>query len=248
LQTPATLAVTLSRMRTRTKLTALLVACAALAAGAAAHAAPIPVAVYTFQGQDDVSAFQKVFGDKCKRKWAGNQAMSIAVLEGNSCVYRSSVVADSSDQYADQGMVATTTVSGGTKKQQNKAFAGIGVRRSDTAGYVLRVLPNAHKWQYFRDPKGAEGPKLEASGQGKFVRVGSKPNMIAIRAFSRGGTTTSVIATVNGRGVVAATDSGADQPDGRQTVVTSGAKGSGSGAGLMGILDDVTVQVPNPFG
>jgi hypothetical protein len=48
--------------------------------------------------------------------------------------------------------------------------------------------------------------------------------------------------------VVAATDSGADQPDGRQTVVTSGAKGSGSGAGLMGIFDDVTVQVPNPFG
>ena len=60
----------------RTKLTALIVALAALAAGAVAQAAPIPVAVYTFQGQDDVNAFQKVFGDKCKRKWAGNQAMS----------------------------------------------------------------------------------------------------------------------------------------------------------------------------
>src|SRR5690242_7595066 len=103
-------------MRKRAKLTALIVACAAIAAGAAAHAAPIPVATYTFQGQDDVNAFRKVFGDKCKRKWAGNQAMSIMVREGNSCVYRSSVVADSSDQYADQGMVATTTVSGGTKK------------------------------------------------------------------------------------------------------------------------------------
>jgi hypothetical protein len=234
-------------MRTRTKLTALLVACAALAAGAVAHAAPIPVAVYQFQGQDDVNAFQKVFGDKCKRKWAGNQAMSIAVREGNSCVYRSSVIADSSDQYADQGMVATTTVSGGSKKQLNKVFAGIGVRRSDNAGYVLRVLPNAHKWQYFRDPKGAGAPKLEAAGKGKFVKAGAKPNVIALRAFSRGGTTTSVIATVNGRGVVSATDSGADQPDGRQTVVTSGVKGAGSGAGIMGIFDDVTVQVPNPF-
>ncbi len=235
-------------MRARTKLTALIVACGALAAGAAAHAAPVPVAVYTFQGQDDVNAFQKVFGDKCKRKWAGNQAMSIAVREGNSCMYRSSVVADSSDQYADQGMVATTTVSGGTRKSAPKSFVGIGVRRSDTAGYILRVLPNKHKWQYLRDPKGAAGLKLEASGSGKFVKLGTKPNVIAIRAFSRGGTTTSVIASVNGHGVVSTTDSGADQPDGRQTAVTSGAKGSGSGAGITGIFDDVTVQVPNPFG
>ena len=122
------------------------------------------------------------------------------------------------------------------------------MRRSDTAGYVLRILPNKHKWQYLRDPKGAAGPKLEASGSGKFVKLGSKPNVIAIRAFSRGGTTTSVIATVNGRGVVSATDSGADQPDGRQTVLTAGAKGSGSGAGITGVFDNVTVQVPNPFG
>jgi hypothetical protein len=235
-------------MRTPTKLTALIVACAALAAGAAAHAAPIPVAVYTFQGQDDVSAFQKVFGDKCKRKWAGNQALAITVREGNSCTYRTSVVADSSDQYADQGMVATTTVGGGTPKLQTKSFVGVGVRRSDTAGYVLRILPNKHKWQYFRDPKGSAGPKLEAAGSGKFVKLGSKANVIAIRAFSRGGTTTSVIATVNGRGVVSSTDSGADQPDGRQTVVTTGAKGSGAGTGISGVFDNVTVQVPNPFG
>jgi len=72
--------------------------------------------------------------------------------------------------------------------------------------------------------------------------------VIAIRAFSRGGTTTSVIASVNGSNVVTATDSGADQPDGRQTVVTSGAKGSGAGTGIRGIFDNVTVQVPNPFG
>jgi hypothetical protein len=233
----------------RTKLTALIVACMALAAGAAAHAAPIPVAMYTFQAQSDVAAFQKVFGQSCKRKWAGNQAMSIAVGDAtNSCIYRSSVVADSSDQYADQGMVATTTVAGGTKKLQRKSFVGVGVRRSDTAGYVLRILPNVHKWQYLRDPKGAAGLKLEASGSGKFVKLGSKPNVISIRAFSRGGTTTSVIASVNGHGVVSSTDSAADQPDGRQTTVTSGAKGSGAGTGIAGVFDNVTVQVPNPFG
>src|SRR5204862_722952 len=122
-------------------------------------------------------------GEKCKRKWAGNQALSIAVREStNSCVYRSSVVGDSTAQYADEGMVATTTVGGGTKKLQSKAFVGIGVRRSDTAGYVLRILPNAHKWQYLRDPKGSAGPNVEAAGRGKFVKIGSKPNVISIRA------------------------------------------------------------------
>ncbi|MDX6607760.1 MAG: hypothetical protein QOD14_2300 [Solirubrobacterales bacterium] len=233
----------------RTKLTALLVMGAALVAGAAvAHAAPIPVATYTFQSQDDVNAFQKVSGGSCKRKWAGNQALGIGVGNAtNSCVYRSSVVADSSDQYADQGMVATATVGGGTPKLQKKSFVGVGVRHSDSAGYLLRVLPNAHKWQYFRDPKGAAGPKLVGSGSGKFVKLGSKPNTIALRAFSYGGNTTSVVGSVNGVGVVSTTDSGADQPDGRQTVVASGAKGSAAGTGITGVFDNVMVQVPNPF-
>jgi hypothetical protein len=57
-----------------------------------------------------------------------------------------------------------------------------------------------------------------------------------------------VTATVNGRGVVTATDSEADQPDGRQTAVTTGAKGSGAGTGIRGVFDNVIVQVPNPFG
>ena len=124
---------------------------------------------------------------------------------------------------------------------------GVGVRWSSSAGYILRILPNAHKWQYFRDPKGAAGPKLVSAGSGKFIKVGSKPNTVAIRAFSFGGASTSVIASVNGTGVVSATDSGADQPDGRQTVVTAGAKGSGAGTGITGVFDNVIVQVPNPF-
>jgi hypothetical protein len=233
----------------KTKLTVLLVTGAALAAGAAAvQAAPIPVATYTFQSQDDVNAFQKVSGGKCKRKWAGNQALGITVGPStNSCAFRSSVVADSSDKYADQGMTGTLTSGGGTRKLQKKTFVGVGVRHSDNAGYVLRVLPNAHKWQFLRDPKGAAGPKLEAAGTGKFVKVGSKPNVISLRAFSYGGTSTSLIGSVNGHGVVSTTDGAADQPDGRQTVVTVGAKGSGAGTGILGVFDNVSVLVPNPF-
>jgi hypothetical protein len=233
----------------RTKLTALLVACSALAAGAVAHAAPIPVATYTFQSMDDVNAFQKVFGAKCKRKWAGNQALGINVGPStNSCQFRSSVVGDSSAGQSDQGMVATTTVNAGSnKKLQSKAFVGVGVRRSDTAGYFFRILPNAHKWQYLRDPKGPAGLKIEAAGTGSFIKLGSKPNVIAIRAFSYGGSTTSVVAAVNGTNVVSTTDAGADQPDGRQTVVMTGAKGSSAGTGIAAVFDNVTVQVPNPF-
>jgi hypothetical protein len=231
----------------RTTLTALLVTAAALAAGAVAQAAPIPVATYTFTTQDDVNAFQKVDGTSCKRKWVGNKALGVGVGNNtNSCTYRSSVVGDSSSQYSDQGMVGTATVGGGTPKLQKKSFVGVGVRWSSTAGYVLRILPNAHKWQYFRDPMGSAPAKLELSGSGSFIKVGSKPNTIAIRAFSMGGTSTSVIASVNGHGVVSTTDTGTDQPDGRQTVVTAGSK-SGAGTGITGVFDDVTVQVPNPF-
>lgn len=232
----------------RTKLTALIVTAAALTAGAVAHAAPIPVATYTFQSQDDVNAFQKVFGAKCKRKWQGNQALGISVGPStNTCIFRSSVVADSSDQYADQGMTGTVTSGGGSKKLMNKTFVGVWVRHSDTAGYLFRILPNAHKWQYLRDPKGAAGSKIEASGSGSFIKVGSKPNTISIRAFAYGGTSTGVVAMVNGHSVVNTTDSAADQPDGRQTALATGVKGSGAGTGVLGVFDNVSVQVPNPF-
>jgi hypothetical protein len=232
----------------KTLLTALIVALAAVLAASAAQAAPIPVATFMFQTQDDVNAFQKVEGAKCKRKWPGNQALGIGVgNETNTCSFRSSVLGDSSAQYADLGMVATTTVNGGTPKLQKKAFVGVGVRRSDNAGYVLRVLPNAHKWQYFRDPKGSAPAKLEASGSGNFIKTGNKPNVITIRAFALGGTSTSVIASVNGNNVVSTSDSADDQPDGRQTIVSAGAKGSGAGTGITGVFDNVTVQVPNPF-
>ena len=233
----------------RTKLTALIVACLALVAGASAGAAPIPVATYTFQAQDDVNAFQKVFGSNCKRKWAGNQALGITVgNETNSCMFRSSVVADSSAALSDQGMVGSTRVTGGDAKLQKKAFVGVVVRRSDEAAYILRVLPNAQKWQYLRDPKGAGGLNLEASGSGKFIKAGRKANTLSLRAFANGGTSTSLIASVNGRGVVSTTDSATDQPDGRQTALITGAKGSGAGTGITGLFDDVIVQVPNPFG
>jgi hypothetical protein len=234
----------------RKKLTATLLVGALGAVAAISEAAPIPVAQYTFTTQDDVLAFQKVDGQACKRKWQGNQAMGITVGEAtNSCTFRTSVVADSSEQLPDQGISATTSVGGRISgKLAKKGFVGVGARHSTTAGYLFRVLPNAHKWQLFRDPKGSGGPALMQGGKGKFIRVGNKNNLIALRAFSRGGPTTSLTAFVNRQNVVNLTDSGTDQPDGRYTVVSTGAKGQGAGTGILGVFDDVTVQVPNPFG
>ena len=119
------------------------------------------------------------------------------------------------------------------------------MRQSDNAGYVLRVLPNLRKWQYFRDP---EGPGAEARGLrhrqvrevGREAECDRDPCVLLRRDVDehhRLG---------ERQGVVNTTDSAADQPAGRRTVVTAGAKGSGAATGIMGLFDNVTVQVPNP--
>ncbi len=233
----------------RTKLIALIVACAALAAAAIAQAAPIPVAVYAFATQDDVNAFHKVSGSKCSKKWSGNQALGILVgADTTNCILRSSVVADSSDVTPDQQISGSANLaSGGSAKQRQKAFVGVGVRQSEAAGYYLRVLPFARKWQVLRDPKGGAGATPMASGTGKFIRMGKKPNNLQLQAFDRGTPTTQLLAMVNGRAVLSTSDAAADQPDGRRTVLTDGVK-AGVGAGVSGIFDDVSIRVPNPFG
>lgn len=242
----------------RTKLTALIVACAALGAGTATALAvgpPVPVATYTFQSLDDVNAFQPVLGASCTRKWSNHQAMAISLGRNtNSCVYRSSVVGDSSDTLPNQGMSAQASVSGGSAKLQKKAYDMVAVRYSSTAGYILRILPNAHKWQYFRDAAALLPAKLISSGTYKPAKApkGSKPTAVkfdtlSIQAFNLNATTTSIVAVVNGQQVVSTTDTGTDEPNGRQTVVGTGVKGSGSGSGVNGTFDNVSVTVPSPF-
>jgi hypothetical protein len=233
----------------RAKVTALITTAAVIAVGAIAQAAPVTVALYTFQTAGDPAAFQRVLGEKCARKWRGNMALGINVGPGtNTCAFRTSVVADSTDTAPDQAISAIANLAaapGG--KQQRKAFVGIGVRQSDESSYVLRVRPFARKWQVLRDPKGAAPAALMTSGSGKFIKQGLKPNTLAIRAFDFGTTSTSLVASVNGTNVVSTTDAGTTQPDGRRTVVLAGVKGTGEGDGVIGVFDNVTVQVPSPF-
>ena len=88
---------------------------------------------------------------------------------------------------------------------------------------------------------------LFRSGKGKFIRGGLKGNDLALRAFDFGNADTSLSARINGKVVVSVTDTGNGQPDGRRNVVSTGIKGSGSGAGVTGIFDNVAIKVPNPF-
>lgn len=252
----------------RTKLTALIAACGLLAGTAVAvQAAPIPVAQYTFATQGDVGALTNVkSGARCAKKWRNRMALGVTLGEGtNSCILRTSVVADSSDVAPDQIISAVVGMGrGGTAKLQKKAYQGVAVRQSDTAGYELRVFPTAKRWEVHRDPKGTAPAVLMGSGTGKFIRsgmeskapqpdqgkqgkTGAKTNNIALKAFDFGGTSTSLVATVNGRNVLSNTDSGMDQPDGRRSAITAGVGGTSAGTGVVAVFDDVTVQVPNPF-
>src|SRR5688572_3815784 len=68
-----------SHARMRTRITSLIVLAATLSVAALAHAAPVPVAVYAFQSQADVAAFQKTRGAKCTKKWFRNEALALSV-------------------------------------------------------------------------------------------------------------------------------------------------------------------------
>jgi hypothetical protein len=233
------------------KLTALFCALAGLSGLAAvAVAAPIPVALYTFQTQGDIDAFSKGLGAKCKRAWSENKQMAINVgAATNSCVYRSSVIGDSTVGGADTEVTANATLAASTPRAlQKKGYVGVGTRVSESAGWELRVRPVAKSWQLFRDPKGtAKGLELYRSGKGKFIRGLGKPNLLLLRSFNFGGASTQIVAAINGRTLVSATDPGGDQPDGRRSVVSAGVKGAAAGTGVTGIFDDVAIKVPNPF-
>ena len=233
----------------RTKLTALFVALASAGVVAVAVAGPVPVAVYTFESAGDVQAFQKQLGKRCQKNWRRQKSMAIVIGTGtNRCVFDTSVVGDSTDPGTDMEVTAAASLgAGGSKKLQNKGFVGVAARSSATAGYELRVRPVAGTWQLFRDPRGAPGPVLLRSGKGNFIKSGTKPNLLVLRAFDFNTPTTNILAKINNKAVATLTDAEADSPDGRRSAVVTGVKGKGAGTGISGIFDNVAIKVPSPF-
>lgn len=234
----------------RTKLTALIVLCATIASATAAQAAPVTVALYSFDTAADVAAFQKARGARCGKKWQQMKQMSVAVGEGtNACVFRTSVVGDSTDPLSDMDVSSAVSLAKGTPaKLANKAYVGVGARQSESSGWELRVRPAAQTWQVFRDPKGTAPAAVFRSGKGKFIKNGGKkPNQLSLRAFDYSSPTTTITAIINGKVVVSEADAAADSPDGRRSVVLAGVKGAGSGSGVVGYFDNVAIRVPSPF-
>lgn len=237
-------------MNTITKFTALLVACVAMSAAVTAQAAPVTVALYSFKSNGDIAAFQKALGSKCTKKWQQMKQMAIQVGPAtNACVFRTSVVGDSSDPLSDMDVASAAKLGAGlSKKLANKAYVGVGARQSETSGWELRVRPVAKSWQLFRDPKGTAPAALFRSGKGKFITTGGKkPNQLSLKTFDFSTPTTTVTAIINGKVVATFGDATADQPDGRRSVVLAGVKGAGSGSGVVGIFDNVAIRVPSPF-
>src|SRR5712691_11296738 len=94
----------------RLKLTIISACAATLLAASTAYGA-VTVALYSFATADDVNAFQKVTGNACTKKLK-NQAMYLGIGRGtNSCGFRTSVLADSSDTLPDQQLIATVCLS-----------------------------------------------------------------------------------------------------------------------------------------
>jgi hypothetical protein len=234
----------------RVKLVAALALAAVLAGAVAAQAGPVTVALYRFPASGDVSSFYGVAGKSCKKTWRKRKTLGVRVgPKTNACVYRSSVVADSSDPGADQEVAASVNLAASTPdKLSPKIYLGVGVRQGAQTGYELRLLPVARKWQLIRDPRGTAAKTVLASGTGKFIHKGeSVRNDISLRAFDFGTGSVTLLAKVNKKKVLSMKDSSGGQPNGRRTVVSIGAKGKAFANRAVGAFDNVAIRVPNPF-
>jgi hypothetical protein len=234
----------------RLKLTIAAALAAVLTSVVVAQAGPVTVALYTFTSRGDVTSFYKVEGTKCKAKWRKHRTLGVNVGEKtNACVYRSSVVGDSTDPGPDQEMAASTNLAATTPvKLRPKIYLGVAVRQSNQTGYELRVLPGARKWQVIRDPRGSAPSTVLASGTGRFIHPGvGVRNDIVLRAFDYGSSSVTLLAKINKKKVLSIKDSSGGQPNGRRTVVTIGAKGRAFANRAVGSFDNVAIRVPNPF-
>jgi hypothetical protein len=240
--------------RRRYKLIAAAAASVVALGAAIAYAAPVTVALYQFSQRGDAASFAKVGGGKCQKKVTRNEKMGITLKERtNRCVFRTSVIADSTDPAPDQELAASVGIGKSTPgKLRKKAYVAVAVRANETSGYELRAFPGGGKWQLWRDSAGAGEAQLLSQGNAKFAtsranRKSSRGTPILIRAFDSGGTNPHIFARVGGKPVYSQLDIAADPPDGKRTQIATGAKGTAPGPGILGIFDNVAVRVPNPL-
>jgi hypothetical protein len=231
-------------------------ATAILLAAVVAYAAPVTVAIYQFSQRGDAKSFAKVGSGKCRKSLTQNRRMGITLgPRTNRCLFRTSVIADSTDTGPDQELSAAIGLGKSTPgKLRKKAYLAVAVRASETAGYELRAFPAAGKWQLWRDPAGAGTAQLLSGGKASFKnrsdanerQQSGRGTVITLRAFDSGAPNPHITAKVGGKVVYNQPDSAPNLPDGRFTAIATGAKGTAPGMGIMGLFDNVAVRVPAP--
>jgi hypothetical protein len=231
-------------------ITALSAFAALTGAASALAVGTIPVAVYNFDNATDIASFQKLAGGgKCMTKVRTAGALGVNIDDASpSCVFRTSVIADSDDLSPRFQIQASASFDPRvTTKLRNKLYLSVVSRASATGAYELRIVPMKQRWMMIRDRDGAAGPEVLKSG--KIKKIKPKPNKpvpLLLQTFESG-TGVGIVAQVNGRTVYVATDFEANPPRGRYNGVAVGSKTGASGDGMLGTFDDITVSIPRNF-
>jgi hypothetical protein len=210
--------------------------------GVAAATAVAGVTVYTnhFSRKGQAKELRHAEGKHCKRGFRKrSQKLEIQVTKGPEvCGYRPPVEGDTDGP--DHNFQAKAKFLSDTPKAVRKdAYAAIAVRSGRSSGYELRVFPVEHRFRLVRSPPGG-GSDFPAKGKSSAIKGFHKANTIGLQAVG-----SRVIARVNGKKLIRATDSNPAQVGGRRLEVAIG-HGKRSGKTVAATVDDLKVQVPTP--
>lgn len=228
----------------------LLAVIAVLGTASAASAALVTIAIFPFNDATELASFTKVDGTACAKKLRAKKALGINLGEGATrCVFRTSVVADSSDSSPSQDLQASAGYEAKTPKNlRAKLYVSVLVRASATSGYELRVSPAKQRWMVIRDPEGPAPAATLQAGVLKAIKPGpAKLAKLRLRATATGDSV-ALIASINGATVYSGTESiAAGAPAGKFMEIGIGNKTGAAGTGMLGTFDDITVRIPGPF-
>jgi hypothetical protein len=149
---------------------------------------------------------------RCDRSYASKQkAIRVSIKGKAACAFEPPVTSDGPG--ANLTVTADAKLPKGLPKSLRKSsYISVGVR----GGYTLRVFPGSKRYELVRRPTGG-GSEFPSDGRDKKIGKPGERNQISISAKGD-----KVVAKINGKSVARATDSNADQVDGRGVEVGAG--------------------------
>jgi hypothetical protein len=222
-----------------------LVAALALAGAASALAAgTLTIYQNTFSSRSAMQQMRHVKGRHCPRSLFKAEMVVKVGQHTPECVYRAPVTGK---RISISAAVAISKQTPSAKR--GRAFEAVWLHAGNGGKYEFAIHSSQQKWflRRYEPPSNtfteiAHGKVL--SGAHKINGVG-KRNRLKL-TFAAGG---SVVARVNSKLVKQFTDSNASQISGQDVMVAIGSDGSGVNAanGVVGIFDNIIVQVPDPL-